>query len=199
MEGYEHLRKRLRIEPGIETDLGDVPFGREAWIAGRIVDEAGNGIAAHLQVDPYDGASKVATRPMSIESQGSNGEGLFRVGNLSRGVYLFRVRDRDGPWPLFAKLVDTSSGPIDDLEIELVRGVPLLLSSSDERWSAVRYTIFDSAGLPLVSSQLWSPEPWKILLAPGSYEIEARLAGAPDSARRIPITIGSEVVQIALP
>jgi hypothetical protein len=134
-----------------------------------------------------------------VEPYSSNGAGEFRIGRLSRGTYLLSLEVRDSSWAETAKLVDTTSGPIDDLQIELVRGVPLVLRSSDERWTAVRYTIFDASGLPLVASRLWSPEPWKILLAPGQYELETWMIGAADSVRRIPITLGSEPVELALP
>ncbi len=198
-DGYERLRKRLRIEPDLETDLGIVELGREVWVAGRIVDETGAGIATLLQADLYDRELHTAARPMVIERHESDAEGKFRIPNLARGTYLLRTRDPEGPWAQSATLVDTTTGPIDDLRIVLVRGVPLVLSSSSEHWSAVRFTIRDASGQPVLSSQLSSPDPWKILLAPGTYELETRRGEAADSVRRISIVIDSEPVELVLP
>lgn len=199
MDGYEALHYRSRVEPGIESDLSDIALSRELWVAGKVTDDSGQGVRIKWQIMASDRAGNTATPTRVVELHSSNDAGEFRIGGLSRGIYLLSLWARDTSWARTTKLIDTTAGPIDDLQIELERGVPLVLSSSDEGWTAVRYKILDASGLVVIASRLWSPEPRKILLAPGHYELETQMVEAPDSVRRIPITIGSEPVELVLP
>ncbi len=202
LEGFEHLRHRICLEPGKDHDLGPIPLARQTWASGRVVDEAGNPTSVRLEMLPYDRERNRVLTTTVVEwksSRSSQEDGSFRIGSLSRGPHALIVAEGHGTWARTARLVDTSSGPVEDLRIEIVRGVPLVLRGSDERWSAVHYTILDAAGMEVVSSRLWFPDPWRVLLAPGRYVVETRLAEDGEPVRRDSITIESAPVELALP
>jgi hypothetical protein len=62
----------------------------------------------------------------------------------------------------------------------------------------VQFKIVDETGLAVRSSKLWGDAPWPILLAPGRYTVEVRV-GDVKEPKRIPITIASEPVELAVP
>ena len=55
-----------------------------------------------------------------------------------------------------------------------MRGVPLVVRASDERWREVEFALIDAAGERALESELYSPAPARHLVAPGRYEVEVR-------------------------
>ncbi|MEO6708671.1 MAG: hypothetical protein ABIP42_03790 [Planctomycetota bacterium] len=56
----------------------------------------------------------------------------------------------------------------------------------------------DALGAPILSSRLSGPEPRKLLLAPGSYELGVWVVGSKAPARRR-ITLASDPLELFLP
>jgi hypothetical protein len=196
--GYEHLNRRVRAEAGVDSDLGDLELNRELWISGSIVDEEGRGVSRDLACDPYDPENPARAKRVIMVTPCEK-DGTFRIGGLSRGKYLVRMLGDAGTWAESSRIIDTTSGPVENVRIQLVRGVPLAVRASDlDRWRGVSFTIFDAAGEHVLSSRLWSPEPRQILLAPGTYTFEVRTEGSSEP-KRVNVTIGTQPVELALP
>jgi hypothetical protein len=196
---YEQLRKRVLVEPGLEQDLGDLELNRERWISGTIVDDEGRALALNLLYDVYDRTLGAARSISVVTSVRANADGSFRIGGLSRDTYSIWLNNQDEQWALWSKVIDTTAGPVENVRFELARGVPLVVRASNpDAWSTVRFTIIDSTGERVRSTRLWAPEPQPILLARGNYVVEVR-ANASSAPKRIPITIASRPVELALP
>jgi hypothetical protein len=198
--GYERLDRRTRVTPGAEIDLGDVPLEHEQWISGTVVDAEGHGCEQQLCWDEYDRETGVARSLGTIYVVRSKSDGSFRIAKLSRRLYLVRTMSYgESSYADWSKLIDTSKGPVENVRVELVRGVPLVVRASDpEDWRSVRFKILDGSGSQVHAPQLWGTDPQKILLAPGVYTIEVR-ADEHAEAKRILVTIASEPVPLAIP
>jgi hypothetical protein len=198
--GYEALGRRVRIDPGAETDLGDVALEHEQWISGTVLDPGGNPTTMELWWRAYDREKGPAPMMGHIVSVTSSTDGTFRIPGLSRGLYVVNTSSREStPYAEWSKVVDTSSGPVENLRVELKRGVPLVLRSSDQESARPwRYKVTDSVGNTIKSGRLWSFGPLKDLLAPGICSLDVR----PDERsepKRIPLTIASDPIEIAIP
>jgi hypothetical protein len=198
-KGYESLGKRFLVAPAVDTDLGDIALEREQWIRGTVTDSEGKGVSVALHWDEYDrekGAAPILDTYYAIKSQN---DGTFRIGGLSRGLYLVCTHVRDSDTPSVSQLVDTTCGPVEDVRIQIPRGVPLVLRSSDpEHWRAVRYKIVDDSNLVHGWSHLWNLEPYRITLAPGRYTLDVRANESAD-VKHIPFTLSNDPVELAIP
>ncbi len=185
----------LRIEPGTETDLGDVTLDPEIWISGTVHSSAPTGKRADVICDPYDPAAAPSFESTRY-SYGVEADGAFKVPGLGRGLYLLKLAQgsTSGTW---ARVIDTRAGSVEHVDIDLVTGVPLVVRASGEDWPLVRFRIFDSNEIPVAATRLWSPEPRSLMLAPGEYDVEVRTNAT--NAVRKHVTIGSEAVELALP
>lgn len=195
--GYERLERPLRLEAGSDTDLGDLPLELELWISGTLVGPDGAGLSAQLtctRVDPQTGEPR---RTAAIYTHQSASDGSFRIGGLSRDVYALRVLGAGGSSAATTTVVDTTHGPVDGLRVELVAGVPLVLTASDQRWREVRFRVLDAQEKLAHSSRLWSAAPQSVLLPPGDYTLEVT-CGA-DLPRKIPVSLAREPVSLAVP
>jgi hypothetical protein len=198
--GYEGLRRRVLVRPGSDEDLGDLALAHEQWISGVVVDDAGKGSAIDMHWDEYDPVTGPPPHVGAVNGQRSESDGSFKISRLSRGHYILRASWReDSPWAEWSKVVDTRAGPVENVRIELVRGAPLVVRPSDPANArSVRFTILDGSGGSVLSSRLWGPDPRKIMLAPGAYTIEVRAADHAEP-KRIPISLSSQLVDLAIP
>jgi hypothetical protein len=198
--GYEWLRRRVRLEPGADLDLGEIALEHEQWISGTIVDPDGKAAVMNFDWSEYDREKGPAPIMGTVYVIKSKDDGSFRVGGLSRGLYLLRTSSREStPYAQWSKVIDTTCGPVENLRIQLARGVPLVLRASDpENWMSVRFKILDESGFVVRMSRLWTADPFKLLLAPGRYTLEVSVDGVAES-KRIPITIATERIELAIP
>ena len=200
--GYERLGRRVRVSPGVETDLGDVALERGLSISGTVVDPDGRGCEMQVSWNEYDRETGEMPNMGTTMVVRSHGDGEFKIVGLSRGLYIVRTISTDrehDPFVDWSKVIDTSAGSVESVRIELVRGVPLVLRASDpEHWKSVRFKILAAASGDARVRRLWSFDPQRILLAPGSYAIEVR-ADEHAEPKRIPVTIARDPVELAIP
>jgi len=195
-KGYACPRVRVRVEPGMETDVGDVALEPETWIAGRVIDEKGAGVETTMVYAGCDTDGR-PFRPLgNVFGLKSGSDGAFRVSKLARGRFELGISEE--PYGAWRRIVDTRGGPVEDLVIHLARAVPLVVRASSEDWDKVRFRVIDAEGSDVYASKLWQAEPNPIPLAPGRYVVEVR--ATPDAEpRRIPITIVDVPVDLELP
>lgn len=197
VEGYERARRRLLVQPGAANDLGAIPLEREVWISGIVVDASGAAVAPELSIEVFDDATGLPVRHFVGMAHRGKPDGTFRIGGLSRATYFVRFEASDSPWARTGKLIDTRAGPVENVRFALVPGVALVVRPSGDASREVRFKILDANGQLVSSSRLWSEAPYPIPLAPGAYTIEVRVGGG--EPKRIPVTIGAEPVELALP
>ncbi|HTF89055.1 MAG TPA: sigma-70 family RNA polymerase sigma factor [Planctomycetota bacterium] len=202
-QDFENVDLMVHLEPGRETDLGDIALDSPVTISGRVADNAGNGLSRDVFPEVIEATPSIPSLRHVIRSgTRSKADGSFQISNLSRRRYGIRVKDpespfRERPFGIACVVVDATGGSVEDVRVELVPGTPLLIRS-DERWPLVRFDIVNALGAPILSSRLQGPEPRKILLAPGSYTIGVWAGGSKESARRA-ITIANDPVEVFLP
>lgn len=101
----------MRIEPGVETDLGDVAIWRAVSISGVMVDEHAKPIVGNLRFDSLDrpaAAQGGARRIVTAKSDGSS-----YIARLSRRRYLLQFETRGTEFGRCALEVDARSGSVE--------------------------------------------------------------------------------------
>lgn len=191
---------RVRIEPGVVTDLGEIALEASLSIAGRVLDADGQPIALDILWDACGPDGRPRPRVGGVIAVGSKSDGTFTIPGLAAERYRLNVRgsksDRDAQ--RWRGTVDARQGSVENLEIRLVRTTPLVVSFAPGSWENASLRIVDGAGEPRYDQPVDRPDPRKIALEPGSYVVEYR--AKPDAEpRRIPVTIADEPLQLALP
>ena len=194
----ENPELRVRIEAGVETDLGDIALEAAVSISGSVVDEHGKGMAVRIDHVVLDPTSNRPIRSGVNFAARSSADGTFRISGLGRRLYRLNVDVKDGEYARASVLVDARAGSVEGVRMELRVGTPLFLSSSDQRWSEITFDIIDAHGTLVLSSSSWGPEPRKILLAPGQYAIDVRVGERGEPVRR-EFTIDAQPVELSLP
>ncbi len=187
-----------RVEAGAETDFGDIPLSRACSISGRVVDGGGTGKPGIVFY--ADTASLSRSAPGSPSTAVSVAtDGSFRIDGLSRNRYRLRfVPEETYAFGASVVVVDLQAGSVENVMIKVERGTPLVVCASDERWPLVHFDVVDAQGVTMFTSRLFGPEPQKLPLAPGQYEMEVRVGGVVESPRR-KITIANDPVELSLP
>lgn len=189
---------RLRLEPGEVRELGDIELEPERKIVGLLRTDPGGPTAGKVRYAAIDARSGDARTPQLRTFVTADKSGAFAVAGLSSGVYRLIVDDAESEHGVTTRVVDVRGGSVEGVVLSLRRGTPLLVRASDERWRDVRFTIHDSEGERLVDAPLYGPEPRRIRLAPGRYEL-ACFVGADAAPLRRTLEIASEPVLVALP
>ncbi len=199
-KGVEQPDTECRVEPGEDKDLGTVTLAPEQWISGTVTEPQKKSEHLELRCDAYDPSAAVKASPYRYKSlmvYRTEPDGTFRIGGRVRGQYLLKYDGRDSSYGVWARIVDTRAGPVENVRVELVLGVPVLVHPSGKDWHEVRFKITDEAGVPYVESQLWGVDPRRILLSPGRYQVEVRVRGAEPTRKTF--TVAAEQVDLALP
>lgn len=196
--GLERSELSVRIEPGVVTDLGEIELQPERTIRGVVVDEDGAGLnltVSHYALDPAT-LERVPDDARYAARSSSNGE--LHIGQLSARLYELRFESTDSERAQTTVFVDLREGSVDDLRVVVPRGVPLVLSSDEQRWRDVRFELVDAQQRRVLSSRLWSPAPREVRVAPGAYSllVSTSDSGAP---QRHELVIGTEPVTLRLP
>ncbi len=188
----------VRLEAGEVRDLGEIALEPERKISGLLRAEAGDSSAAKVRYESIDAQTGAARTPQLRTFVTADSSGAFTVAGLSSGVYRLIVDDPESEFGVAVRVVDLRRGSVEGLVLPLRRGTPLLVRASDERWRDVRFTLHDSEGERLVDAPLWGPQPRRIRLAPGRYELECFVGADAPPVRRT-LEIASEPVFVALP
>lgn len=186
---------RAVLEPGVETNLGDIALESRIELSGIVLDDQGQGVAIEFDCTRID---------LTDEERSSNGgvrsadDGAFRVQVAPHARYRLRVRSHEAPWSIHPTFVEMRGTSRDDVRLQLVRGVSMAVCSSGEAWNHLRFAIRDSAGELVVASRLSAPAPRVFVLKPGDYEFETRVSGASESTFTS-VHLEREPVLVALP
>jgi len=169
-QGYELFRREVLAAAGAVTDLGTIALEREVEISGRVVDEAGAGVAATVGYRRLDREESSETSSWAANVK-NDAEGAFRIGRLGRGEYLLQVGARDEVRASAAVLVDTRAGPVEGLRLVALPAATLVLVPPSAGWRELRFSIEDGAGRRVVHSRFYDEAPRAIRLAPGEYTL----------------------------
>jgi hypothetical protein len=93
-------------------------------------------------------------------------------------------------WRSIPRVVDWTAEPPGELAIPVVQGVGLTLRLAGTDEAGLEYWVVTADGLPCERGTLARSGPALVRLAPGSYRLLVRRAGA--TVREIPFALGSE-------
>ncbi|MBK7878419.1 MAG: hypothetical protein IPJ77_22415 [Planctomycetes bacterium] len=201
-EGREQQLVAVDVRPG-ERAVVEARLGPETRVRGRIVDEAGKGLAVELELAPLEELESEWSRE-SVRRFRSDGEGLFQLGGLSAAAWVLRSADDRAT---FAPLVlDTRSekgavqGAIDSLALQAARGVPVTVVRpirANEGETAGTLRLVDERGLAARERRGRDFLPTTVLrVLPGRYRVQWEDgAGEP---RERELVVGAEPVRVEL-
>ncbi len=192
---YERSEFVARAEAGVESDFGDIALESAVSISGHVVDERRRDASGSLTVSPTESPVSFSS---SFTTEAVIARGAFRIAGLSRCRYRLTFQDAVDPSISQTFVVDLRPGSLEDVRLQLVRGTPLIVSASDDRWPLVYFDVLDGEGVKHLSSRLLDPNPRKITLAPGRYEVEVRIGQSIQYPRRS-IVIAYDPVELSLP
>ncbi len=195
-KGLEMRIVPVTVEPGTEMDLGAVTLEPAQSVSGSVRCGSEDISRVAIRCDPCepDGSTKPSR---CIHTYMIKADGSFSLPFLSRGLYLLSIEERENKHGAWARIIDTRAGPVNDVRVELTRGVSLVVRPAKYDGAMVRFRILDGGGAPVVASRLWGAEPRPILMAPGEYDVEVRVSDAGPTRKHV--TIGTEPVELSLP
>lgn len=163
---YELLHQWVRLEPGGDHDLGDVPLHPATSISGVVVGPDGRPLECRLGLADLDRRTIPAPLDYGWGAQ-SDSDGSFRVSNLGRGRYL--IYPNGGEWARVPTVVDTIGGSVEGVRIALIGGTLLRLSLDPTIQGSV-LTVADARGIPVGAWTLsGTRSEVSLRLAPGTY------------------------------
>lgn len=195
-KGFGDPARSVRVEPGVDQDLGDIPLDPGVSITGRVLDPDDKGAVTDVRYDPCGEDGVALAHVGTVHVTKSDAEGAFKIAGQKPGIYQLSISNEK--WGLWRRRVDARAGAVEGVEARMKLAVPLIVSGSNEAWTQVRFKILDTEGNSVHDSRLWQPEPRPIRLSPGSYQVEVRATSGAEP-RRIPITIASDPVYLSLP
>ena len=202
-KGYARHRQVFEVARGAAIDLGTIALERETRIQGRCLDADGKGVETRLSLAsllPDGSQERERGRAFSTDA---DGEFLFR--GLRRGRYAIATygddefstpgRPFETSWVSGNVVVETFSGPVDDLEIRLIRPTQVSIQGPKQEWEALRFAVVDRNGLWLRRQRFYSATPKRLKLPPGPYVLEVTDAQG-ELLQRRPFSVGTEPVTL---
>jgi hypothetical protein len=183
---YAELSRSVRIEEGRVVDLGDVEVWPLARIRGAVLDARGAPARATVRAIPRAGLRGPAD--LDAPSSRATFAGQFDLDRAPRGPVQLLV-ESSGHAPLSIPL-DTSSGFVEGLVLQLQAGVPVALEPV-EGAAGLQATIADERGVPLATQTL-GRTPFLLRLVPGPYRLWVGVAERVDRVEEL--VVGSEPV-----
>lgn len=166
--GYEAARHYVRVEPGARLDLGTLALHKGVSIQGRVMIDAGDPTRVSISVRNMD--RMLFPQPFGVGlSARPDKDGFFELARVGRGPQLLLFQSKD--LATMARVVDTSSGGIEDLLIELDPGVPVTIRRPDQGDGSLLWQVLNEQSHPLISGLAHASYPLQIRLPPGSYLI----------------------------
>jgi hypothetical protein len=196
--GYARETKPFDLEPG-EKKQDTIRLSRPNVIAGRVVDAGGQPIESEARLHPYFEGDPDATLAHDLElTVRTDAQGGFAATTFPPGRYLliFGAEYRNPPaanepeWTRAPLVVDTTTGPVENLEIVLVRGAELALKPKSKEVVGMKFRISTGDGIPYRQSTFYDANARKLRIAPGAYSLTLIREG--DEIRSIPFRLGSD-------
>lgn len=187
----------VRIEPDVDTDLGEVLVEGALSISGRVLDEKGEPAAHDVIYDVCDESGRARRWTGGVLAVRAGRDGAFRIPGLGAGRYRLTVLP-DGRSSRARRFVELRGGPVEDVELRLETTTPLLVHVTGDAWSVARLRIVDAAGEERYEARVERPEPYPIPLVRGRYTVEYRASPAADPVV-VPIDVGDVALALTLP
>jgi RNA polymerase sigma factor (sigma-70 family) len=165
---FDGPRLRVRIEPGVVIDLGDIPLAEKRTLEGTLVDEQGKPL--RMQGNFRFVSSDFVAGPLDLEIISRtlvDENGHFQIWSLGAGTPVPSLVDENfAANPL---LLDS------DAEGRIVaiarRGTQVVLRHGQQPVPGLRYSIADASGRPIRTQRVWSEAPIRLRLIPGTYQL----------------------------
>lgn len=192
------ISRFVRVDAGVELDLGDVALHDAIAIEGRVVDEAGRPVE-HATIQWF--LLDAMTPDQPIESSGaqpSDRDGRFTLYGAPQSRLLLTgelrvggVRRVIGP-----EVVDATNGPPDDLTLLARETTGLRVALGDTAGELAAVRVERSDGLGLDWALVEGPVSWSRPLPPGSW----RFTVASERRGRLvrEVTVADDPVVVAL-
>jgi hypothetical protein len=178
--GYATVHLEIRVEPGVDRDLGEIRLESGTSIRGRILspdDSLMSFEVARLNCIPLSGTEDPAR--FGSRDYGTTGtEGRFTITGLRRGRYALRTgegvpfRFASGPIE-----VNTESGSLEGVELRLKETAQVSMKLNDPPASGCTILVEDSAHLPADEGCLTRDGYVVFDLPLGRYSARAVVAG----------------------
>ncbi|MEW6745469.1 MAG: sigma-70 family RNA polymerase sigma factor [Planctomycetota bacterium] len=193
VEGYGRYRYEIMVPAMATLDLGTLRLNPQAHIRGVFVDEQGKAVACSFEVRDLDLESRLPGQASlslhgTTDAQPAAG---FDV-SCGRGCYAIVVKGEE--WARATVEVNTSGGDVDNLRIQVARGVPVLLDIELDGQSVSRLMIRDASARLVWSTSLGHSYLERLRLVPGSYTLSVEGGGR--APRTIPLNVGDEPVEL---
>ena len=161
---YEDLSRGARVPSGSEADLGDVLVWPHATIRGTVLDSRGEPLQATVRWLP----AALARGPQDLQWGGavSTSGGRLELPKVSRGTVRLFVKAKGHA--LFTRTVDTSSGLVEGLVLQLEEGTSVALRPGSALGRQL--TLADANGVPFATWNLWEGT-ITMRLVPGVYQL----------------------------
>jgi len=178
--GYATVRLEIRVDPGVDRDLGEIRLESGTSIRGRILspdDSLMSLEAAKLNCIPHSGTEGPAM--FGLEEYGTTGtEGGFTITGLRRGRYVLRTRG-ELPFHLASGPIEvsTESGSVKGVELRLKQTTQVTLRLNDPPADSCTVLVEDSAHLPADEQRLTRGGYVMFDLPLGRYSARAVVAG----------------------
>ena len=164
---YEHSRQYVRVEPGSDLDLGTLALHKTVQIQGTVLLHDGTPADASITYRCLDRMTFPQPLDVGIASR-TDETGSFTI-NVGRGRYLLVFSSKEHS--LTSRIVDTSSGSIENFAVKLEAGVPVTINREASRGFPLLWQVINEQSVPLVSGIGMSSYPIKTRLVPGPYTI----------------------------
>ncbi len=192
-EGYERVRRQVRVLPGQDTDLGDIALDGATSIAGIVVDVQGEPVSTYLRLYPLDTFDDDAAAWSQIPNQ-SGTDGRFTIENLGRGPYVLSIRMPE--WVAAPLVVDTRAGSVKNLRIEVDTPTTMAVTIDFDAARLIDVLILSSDQLPVTKWTGGGGQSFEMNLWPGRYEYVLHEDDV--EIRRRWFTVGGEAGAVAI-
>jgi RNA polymerase sigma-70 factor (ECF subfamily) len=184
---FAFVDRWITIAPGELLDMGTIEMHPpSASASGRIVDEAGRGVAARIFAIPVSASAS----PRAIDSNPAGtatSDGTFQAKWADAGPA--RLVASHDEYALEAIDVDTSRGAAKDLELRLEKGTLVTFRLARGANEPVDFVIADASGSPLCLAFAYPTSAMRKRLKPGRYEL--RFVEDDKVVRTEPLEVGT--------